>query len=144
MSKKKLDNSVFRFERSKKIGFKSGPVQYVSRELPPEEKGEAICFDIAGQWTDDEDKCAAKRVTSKRGPRYFIKWCLDGPDKGHPLNPYSVYFKEGDEKRMDPRRGGKRYEFKVVTENIFNMYLGFLKTKMAFYCQAVEREVLNG
>lgn len=145
MSKKEMDAALFRFERPTQPGFKAGPAQYVNTPLPPEQQGEAVCFDLSGQWTNDEKKCAAKRVADKsRQARFFIKWCLDGPDKGHPLNPYSIYFKEGDENRMDPRRGRQRYEFKVVTENVFNLYISFLKTKMASYCQAAEREILNG
>jgi hypothetical protein len=135
MSKKDLDDATFQFQRS------SPPPAFVT---PPEQEGEALCFNVQGEWTEDSQKCAAKRVNGVKGPRYFIKWCTDGPDKGHPLNPYSVYFREGDDVRLEAKRGKLRYEFKLVSQSAFSSYLRFLKTKKYTHCQETEREVLNG
>lgn len=136
MSKKELDEAVFKMERPTKPGFKT--------ELPPEQKGTALCFDISGGLVADETRCAAKRVEGVRGPRYFVKFCTEGPDKGHVLNPYSVYFREGDDVRMEQRRGKLRYEFKLVSETAFHNYIRFLQTKLYAFCQNAEREILNG
>lgn len=144
MSKQELDDAIHRFERPSKPGFKVGPPRYVSKDLPFKEQGESLCFDVRGVWTADQERCAAKRVKTNRGIHYFVKWCLEGPDKGHLLNPYSIYFREGDDIKMEQRRGRLRYEFKQVSETAFNNYIKFLQTKLYALCQAAEREILNG
>jgi hypothetical protein len=144
MSKQELDDAIFRPKRKVKPGTKAGPPQFVSGELPPEEQGEALCYDVQGRWTDNPNKCAAKRVSGKRGVRYFVKWCMEGPDKGHLLNPNSVYYRDGDDVKLEARRGQRRYEFKSVSETAFLSYLSFLETKIYRFCQNAEREILNG
>jgi hypothetical protein len=144
MSKKELDKATFRFDRPSKPGFKTGPPLFVTNEMPANQLGESLCFDTKGEWTKELEKCAAKRVQSSHGIHYFAKWCLEGPDKGHLLNPFSIYFREGDDVKMEQRRGRLRYEFRQVTEAVFNNYINFLKTKLYKYCQAAEGEILDG
>lgn len=136
MSKKDLDAAIHRFDRSSEPEFRPEP--------PPSEQGDAVCFDIKGQWTPSETKCAAKHINGQRGERFFVKFCLDGPDKGHLLNPYSVYFRDGDDVAIATRRGKLRYEFRQVSKTAFQNYIHFLKTRTYSYCQQAEREVLNG
>lgn len=144
MSRKEVDEAIFTFERpNNKGGFKTGPPRFVSTELPPEQQGESLCFDIWGQLTKDERGCAAKKVTKSKNVRYFAKWGTSGSNKGHLLNPNSLYFTEGDEKRVESRRGGMLYEFKLISETAFHNYVKFLQTKTFVFYQAAEREILN-
>lgn len=143
MSKKELDDAIFHMKRPERPGFKAGPPQFVSTGVPATEEGEALCFDIAGNWTADQKRCAAKSVKGIRGTRFFVKFCTDGPDKGHLLNPYSIYFREGDDIALVPRRGQAKYEFRTCSQAAFENYLQFLKTKTFVFCQRAEREILN-
>ena len=144
MSKKELDESILKIEKPPKVGLKMGTPQYVSKPIPLDQQGEALCFDIKGVYTLDDNKCAAKIVkTPKNGANHFIKWCKEGPDKGHLLNPCSLYFREGDDVKMEPRRGELRFEFRRVSEVTFSYYLKFLQTKIYYYCQQAEKEILD-
>lgn len=136
MSRKELDEAILRVERPTKPGFRVA--------TPPKDEGETFCYDIQGRWTDDEEKCAAKRVQGRHGVTLFAKWCMEGPDKGHLLNPNSIYFREGDDVRLESRRGQRRYEFRKVSQTAFDNYISFLQTKTFRFCQAAEREILNG
>lgn len=138
MSRKELDQAIHRVDRT------ALPVP-TSPELPPNQQGDTVCYDTQGLVAADDINCAAKFVKDRFGRvRHFVKWCLEGPDKGHLLNPYSIYYRDGDDRREAARRGQRRYEFKPVTESAFNHYLRFLKTRTYVFCQAAEREILDG
>lgn len=153
MTRQELDKSIFMQKRPTKPDFKSDAPQFVSTELssgqwkddyPVGLPGEAVYFDIKGEITQNQIGCAAKKIIGKKSTTHFIKWCMAGPDKGHPLNPYSIYFRNGDDVRVEPRRGQLRYEFIKVSESAFVNYLTFLKSRIYIFCLNSEREVLNG
>lgn len=117
---------------------------FVNGALPAAEQGQSLCFDSKGEHTEDERSAACKRVTKGSAVTYFVKFATEGPDRGHMLNPYSIYYVPGDNTRIEARRGSMRYEFKKVTEPAFKLYVKFLATKIGAYRLDAERMVLNG
>lgn len=117
---------------------------FVNGAMPKDQVGVAFCCDIKGEPTDNEQSAACKRVTLENKVSYFIKFAVEGPDRGHMLNPYSIYYREGDDTRIEARRGSMRYEFKKVDEKAFNLYVRFLTSKIGAFRHDAERMVLNG
>jgi len=87
--------------------------------------------------SEDEDKIFAKSQANS----FFVKKGKVGADASHLLNPNSMWFNEGDEKAFDKRSGRKAFEFAKVTENCFNLYVKFLKTKNPAHLRNAEREI---
>ncbi len=142
MPKSDYDEAVFRQPpRDKK---KKPHPGYVEPVLPAEQSGETFAFDTAGKPTTNNRVASCKTVKKGAVTNYFVKYATDGPDKGHMLNPYSIYYREGDDTRIEARRGSMLYEFRKVPEVCFALYLKFLTSKISAYRIDAERAVSNG
>jgi hypothetical protein len=148
MPRNDYDNAVHKFERKVDEKVKPGRrrklATVTSGRLPEEQAGDVLCVDIRGNVTDSPTKAAAKQVTKDDRKTYFVKFAVDGPDRGHMLNPYSIYYKEGDDQATASRRGSMQYEFKAVTEQVFTLYCQFLTKRIGSYRLEAERLVING
>jgi hypothetical protein len=144
MPKSDFDDAVFRQPPRQTPDKAKRKPSFVNGALPKDQEGVSFCINIKGDHTDNEGVAACKRVTNGSVVTHFVKFAVDGPDRGHMLNPYSIYFREGDDTRIEARRGSMRYEFKRVTEQAFNLYVKFLSTKIGAYRLDAERMVLNG
>ena len=87
--------------------------------------------------------CVAK--TSKTEPsnleRYFVRVCTDGPDNGFLYNP--MVHPQSDLKRFDAFKGRKRFDFKSVSKECYDMYIEFLKNKNPSLLRNAERMTIN-
>ena len=89
--------------------------------------------------TDDE-VVFAKKLWNGKYMVYWIKYATTGPDTGHLLNPWGMNFVLGvDTRRGAPHLGKKRYEFKQVSKEVFDMYIAFLETRSERYYRGAER-----
>jgi hypothetical protein len=88
----------------------------------------------AGEWG-----CVAKYSKSEPSnlERFFIRVCNDGPDNGLFYNP-SVH-PQSDLKRFDAFKGKRRFEFKVVNKESYDMYVQFLENKNPSLLKNAER-----
>ena len=142
MSKQDVDDGTMRFTPPKKVEPRRMLVPVSG--APQEEGSVSECYDKSGRVTPDENRCAAKKITGRDGDKYYAKWCLEGPDRGHLLNPCSIYYNDGDDMKMESHRGTRRYEFRKLSKKGFDSYITFLTTKIFSHCQAAERDVLHG
>jgi hypothetical protein len=95
--------------------------------------------------TDDSDGAFAKKIEHPSGhTEFFVKFATAGPEVGRMLNPWGFYYKPGDERRIEPQMGRKRYEYRKVNERTFDAYIQFLKTRSQRYILNAERELENG
>lgn len=139
-----MSEFIYKTERKESQKGQRKPPMFVSGQLPAEQQGETLGFNLSGEWTSNTNRMVCKRVSADEREAFFVKFAVEGPDRGHMLNPYSIYFREGDDVRIEARRGSMRYEFKRVTKEAFELYLKFLKTKTTSYRTAAERLALNG
>jgi hypothetical protein len=143
MPKSDYDGAIFRVDPKTRKSKTRDP-KFVADQLPEAQKGDVIAFNIKGEITSDAEKAACKWVVKSTSTNWFAKFATEGPDRGHLLNPFSIYYREGDDTRIEARRGSMRYEYKNVSEQAFNLYLKFLQTKIGAYRIDAERLVVNG
>lgn len=65
---------------------------------------------------------------------YYIKYTVEGREKGLVFNPYSIYFREGDDTRRK-----EMYSFKRIKKEGFELYILFLQTRNSSYRLKLER-----
>ncbi len=153
MSKKEVENSKLRFVPAKKAEPKRERTTYidevkVSRENHSVEKQKKQTVELHykdyGKLTEDEAGSFAMRKDYSGGAsEFYIKQATAGPGTGRILNPWGVYFQPGDETKFEKDKGRKRYEFKRVGEDIFNLYLKFLTSGNERYLLNAERSLLD-
>lgn len=69
--------------------------------------------------------------------RYFVRVCTDGPDNGLFYNP--MVHQPSDLKRFDAFKGRKRFDFKSVNKECYDLYLQFIETKNPSLLKNAER-----
>ena len=86
---------------------------------------------------EDDDDAYAKRVLVKgQQPKFYIKTNA----YGHPFNPIGKLM-EGSASKV-AHTGRKTYEYRLVTQRVFNFYIDFLKTKNDAYYNNAMREIM--
>lgn len=150
MSRKEIEESQQRFVRAKPPEPKRGKPIYIDNanvnqnNLPHNEPIE-FHFKESGRLTEDTvGSYAMKREYPNGRKEYYVKFATAGSGVGRMLNPWGVYYKDGDDVKYEKTMGRKRYEFKKVQENIFDSYMNFLRTRNERYILVAEREVNNG
>lgn len=121
--------------RREMVGYSGGEV--------PQEGSTALGFDLSGQYSEDDGKVVAKRVESGGGVRCYVLSSTTGTDAGRLMNPYGLYFDENDISRFHAQKGRARYEFRRVSEDAFEDYLRFLRTRIESHLRSAERRVLD-
>lgn len=83
--------------------------------------------------------CVAKVSTTEPSnlTRFFVRVCTDGPDNGLFYNP--LVHPQSDLKRFDAFKGRKRFDFKSVNKESYDLYLDFLQTKNPSLLKNAER-----
>lgn len=137
-------SNIHKFEPKQKTGLNIKKMVAVEHMSEISFNTTLVSYDKNGIETSDHNAGFACMAISDNITRYMVKFGNSGQDKGHLLNPYSVYYKAGDETRLDKRRGVRYFEYKNVSENVFVLYLRFLRTQTQSYRLAAEKEILNG
>lgn len=87
---------------------------------------------------DLSDAYAKKEVKGERYT-YWIKRATAGPDCPHLVNPWGLHYDQAYEKKYERYIGKRRYEYSQVPEEVFNIYLLFLKTRNERFYRQAER-----
>jgi len=82
------------------------------------------------------DNVFAKKINNENTVKYFIKVGL----YGKVYNPIGMY-SEGRHTKFLTKAGKKEYDFKQVSEKVFDMYLRFLRSKNIAWLNNAEREL---
>lgn len=144
MPRSDYDDAIHRQPAKEKVAKQTRQTKFAATGvLPEDEKGEPVCFDLNGEWTEDRNKAACKIIYTDGIAVHYVKFATEGPDRGHMLNPYSIYYREGDDTRIEARRGTMRYEFRKVNKEAFDLYVISLKKKIPGYRIEAERKATN-
>ena len=86
---------------------------------------------------DDQDsyKAFAKKVTIGQRSKYYVK----RGRHGRLFNPIGLY-SEGTAKKQLRHAGKPEWEYKETTQEVFNKYIRFLKTRNVAWLNNAERE----
>lgn len=88
----------------------------------------------------DSNEAYAKKQLIKGRTTYFIKRATAGPECPHLLNPWGIHFQKGvDNVKWERLLGKHRFEYSVVPEEAFNLYIRFLATGNTLYYRQSER-----
>jgi hypothetical protein len=89
-----------------------------------------------------EHRIYAKEDNQTRQPTYWIRAAVTGPDVPHLLNPWGMNFTpDVDDKIFDSQLGKRKYEFRKVTKEAFDMYITFLQKGRELYLRQAERSL---
>jgi hypothetical protein len=148
MSKKEVEESQHRFTRAKAPEpVKAKPTFLDGVKITKDKAANAISF-FYGQGAipvPESKGVYAKKIEYENGSQeFFVKFATTGPGVGQILNPWGKYYVEGDELKYENQYGRFRYEYRKVTEDSFNKYLQFLRTRNEKYILQAQRETLNG
>jgi hypothetical protein len=150
MSHKDVQDSQHHFVPAKRgPDYKRGKTTFldgirVSKEKEMLENPVEFHYKDGGVLCDDTNGSYAMRKLFGNGHvEFFVKFATAGPDVGHMLNPWGLYFQPGDEVRYEKTMGRKRYEFKKVTDQVFDLYIQFLKTRNERQLRHAEKESIN-
>jgi hypothetical protein len=98
-----------------------------------------------GKLVEDSEVGFAYYVQKEDGTKsHFVKFGTAGAAMGRILNVNGMYYKPGDEKKYETNLARKTYEYRKVSEAVFNLYLKFLQSKNEKYILQAEREIVNG
>lgn len=97
-------------------------------------------YDIYGQETTRSDQLiyAVSSQTDNGINKYYILYNTYGPDAGKPVNPMTVN-DTANQNRYNSKMGKKKEILQAVSEQKFNLYIKFLKTKNSGYLRELER-----
>jgi hypothetical protein len=84
-----------------------------------QDRGEKKCYGIDLEIVEDGNRAFAKIENNK----YFIKKATSGPESGHFLNPFSIWYQK-------------------VNSTCFNLYLRFLETRNLAHYRNAERALI--
>jgi hypothetical protein len=148
MSKKEVDESKIRFVPAKKEQPKRAKTTFLDGVKVSSESKISLPVEIhykeRGKITDDINGSFAMRRSHPGGlTEYFIKQATAGAGTGRVLNPWGLYYSAGDEHKFEKEMGRKRYQFKKVNKEIFDMYIKFLETRNERHLLNVERNILD-
>lgn len=98
-------------------------------------------FGIDGKGYDsDTNDVYAKKQWNGRYYEYYIRAATTGPDVPHLLNPWGMHFQVGvDDQRFEAFLNKRRYEYRKVNVEVFDIYISFLKSRNDLYYRAAER-----
>lgn len=85
--------------------------------------------------------CYARKIADPETGKsvFLIRRANSGHDAGHFLNPRSPFYNEGDERRIQARKGKRLFEFVRVTQEQYDYYIKFLQTGNIAWLRAAER-----
>ena len=86
----------------------------------------------------DDYNCFAKEEDGK----FFVKQAQYGPSRPHLFNKNSLSYNDGDELRFDRSSDKKMFDFIEVSEDVFALYIKYLKTGNESYLRNAERILL--
>jgi hypothetical protein len=108
--------------------------------LGGDEAPKTVSYDPDGHEVADSDSpsCLCKKARYLSGlVRYWVKFAAEGPNRGLLVDPDEE--SDGGRKTRWTARGW--YEFRAVSEAVFDFYLRFLQTKNRGYLRQAERAV---
>lgn len=111
------------------------------REIGRQETGDRKqkeCYGIDLEIVEEGPRSFAKMENKK----FFIKKATSGPESGHLLNPFSIWYDETVKKSENPRMGKEVIQYQKVNENCFNLYLRFLETRNLAHYRNAERALI--
>lgn len=86
-----------------------------------------------------EELVFAQHANNANGDSYYVAMVLTGMDAGHFLNTQSMWYNADAKRVVDPNRGASNIQLKKVTQEVFDLYVKFLKTKNVSYLRNAER-----
>lgn len=82
----------------------------------------------------------AKKIEFEGMPnQFYAKYSTSGMDSGQLCNPNSPLYNPINQTKFHSETGKYHYEWKKVKEEIFELYLSFLKTGNVAYIRQAER-----
>lgn len=114
-------------------------VQSIDNDEVPVEIG----FKFGGELVEpsNPESLAKTRLYSKR-TIYFVKVVNSGGDAGHFANPVSLSHNNSDFKSID-RYGRNKYDYKVVSKKVFDLYVKFLETRNKAWLKNAESLMMS-
>jgi hypothetical protein len=103
-----------------------------------QDRGEKKCYGIDLEIVEDGNRAFAKIENNK----YFIKKATSGPESGHFLNPFSIWYDQTCRKNENPRMGKEIIQYQKVNSTCFNLYLRFLETRNLAHYRNAERALI--
>ena len=149
MSRKEVQDAQHRFVPAKPVEAPKSKTTFLdgskANKEPVAKKPVEFYYTMGATHTEDENGAMAKKVVYSNGKtEFFVKFATAGAGVGRMLNPWGVYYNVGDEHKYEKTMGRKRYEFRKVSEVVFNNYLKFLETRNERHILNAERESVNG
>jgi hypothetical protein len=100
-------------------------------------------YDKFGKLTNNEKLSVACKTVNANGKDevlYFVK-----RDKyNNVFDPLDLYYNEGDEAKVDVRYGGSVFNFIVVNEDVYDLYMKYLRDRRSHVFNEVKRRLING
>lgn len=110
------------------------------RQVEPEEKPVELGFEFGGGMIDPEEpESLAKSCHLNDRTLWYVKVAVTGGDAGHLANPVSLTHTKGDFSRKKDRYGRDRYEYKLVSKQVWELYHRFLETRNVAWLRNAER-----
>jgi hypothetical protein len=103
-----------------------------------EDRGQKMCYGIDLEIVEDGPRSFAKIDNGK----HFIKKATSGPESGHFLNPFSIWYDQTCKKSENPRMGKEVIQYQKVNPTCFNLYLRFLETRNLAHYRNAERALI--
>ncbi len=98
-------------------------------------------YGIGGLLTDDasSNDVFAKAINEYT---YYVRTGTSGPEAGHLLNPWSMYYVAGvTNAKMENAKGTRTFEFRKVSKACFDMYVSYLETRNERFYRQAERSL---
>lgn len=92
-------------------------------------------YGVDGKQKKESDSTYAKCENDN----YFIRFCTYGSNIGKMLNPWNMFYQNGDDTKFNTEKGCRLYEYKKVDKNTFDLYVDFLNTRNQRQVLAAER-----
>lgn len=106
-----------------------------------EENKQEIGYTEGGTIVDVEDNhCFCKKMIVDDKTKYYVRVGVTGPESGHFFNPWSqMHVGKNIASAFDKRMGKRKFEWKKVKKEAFDLYHKFLVTKNAAWLHNAQR-----
>lgn len=100
-------------------------------------------FSLEGNEQRTEKKAVCSVSAKESGePVYQVARFNTGVEAGHFVNPQSLYFDEALLSEFDDSRGKNKVTLYKVNQEVFDLYMKFLKTKNSAFLRGAEQAAI--
>jgi hypothetical protein len=149
MSKKEVEESKLYFVPAKAEKPLKGKTTYLDgikiNKVVSSEGAVSICYGENATELPDGKGVFAKKITYSSGrSEHFILFATIGANINKMINPWGLYYNSGDEVKYEKQMGRNKYEYRKVSEEVFQTYIKFLETRAQRYILTAERNADYG